>query len=102
MQFSNTTSKDGLIQRCELYTGIGDAGISGNATMLAQFTSLINSAYEKVVSMILESMDEWDWDDVNFSTTYPIATQSMVANQRDYAFPTSTLKIKRVDLSFGG
>lgn len=63
----------------------------------------INIWYQKVISMILESMDEQDFDDMR-KTDYPIKTTSMVAGQRDYSIPVSekVLKIKRVDLSYDG
>lgn len=61
----------------------------------------INIWYHKVVSMILESMDEADFDDAR-RTNYPIQTTPLIANQRDYTMPVSekVLKIKRVDLSW--
>jgi hypothetical protein len=107
--FSDTTNKAGLIQRCEILTGLGDTGISGNATLLKQFTGLINSAYQKVVTMILDAQDDWDWDDTGTTdgststrTDYPVGTIAMVASQRDYTFPASLkmLKVKRVDVTY--
>lgn len=111
MPFSETTNKTGLIQRCEFYTNVGDAGISGNSTLLKQFTALINQEYQKVVTSILNAQDDWDFDDVGttdgstFSySNYPVATTPLVASQRDYTFPVSLkiLKIKRVDISYDG
>lgn len=63
----------------------------------------INIWYQKVVSMILESQDESDFDDAR-RTNYPIQTTPMVANQRDYTMPVSekVLKIKRVDIAYNG
>lgn len=63
----------------------------------------INIWYQKVVSMILESVDESDFDDAR-RTNYPIQTTPMVASQRDYTMPVSekVLKIKRVDLAYDG
>lgn len=72
----------------------------------------INVWYEKIVSMILESQDETDFDDQrNTNTgfnpqaaTYPIVTTALVAGQRDYAMPVSegVMKIKRVDITYDG
>jgi hypothetical protein len=61
----------------------------------------INIWYQKVVSMILESQDEADFDDAR-NTDYPVVTTPMVAGQRDYAIPVSenVLKIKRVDVTY--
>lgn len=103
MVFSNTTDKNGIIQQCEGFFELGDAGISGDATFLKQVTAMINRAYHKTVSIILDSQDEWDWDDTNH-TDYPIATTALVASQQDYTFPASLkiLKIKRVEVALDG
>lgn len=63
----------------------------------------INIYYQKVVTMILESMDETDFDDAR-QTNYPIQTTPLIANQRDYTIPVGekVLKIKRVDISWNG
>lgn len=63
----------------------------------------INIWYQKVVTMILESQDDTDFDDQR-NTNYPIVTTSLVAGQRDYSMPVSesVLKIKRVDITYDG
>lgn len=63
----------------------------------------LNIAYQKVVSMILESADESDFDDAR-RTNYPIQTTPLIANQRDYTMPVSekVLKIKRIDITYDG
>lgn len=63
----------------------------------------INVWYQKIVSMILESQDESDFDDAR-NTTYPIKTTPLVSGQRDYSIPVSekVLKIKRIDISYDG
>lgn len=80
----------------------------------------INMWYEKIVSMILESQDDTNFDD-NRNTNYPVATRLLVAGQRDYAFNTAAwtlagregaaglanqtllpLKIKRLDITYDG
>lgn len=83
--FSNTTTKDGLIQICEDNCGFNDGDISGNATRLARFTGRINSALDKVFSMIFEVGGTWQFDDSNH-TDYPIITTNLVLGQRDYSF----------------
>lgn len=79
----------------------------------------INIWYQKIVSMILDSMDSNDFDDYR-STSYPIATR-LLAARRDYSFSQASwtilgreggsstssqallpLKIKRVDISYNG
>ncbi len=103
MQFSDTTNKLGLIQDCEQWCGFPDAGITGDTTTFAQFTRNINAWYHKIVTMILESQDEWDFDDTAHGD-YPVLTTPLVADQRDYSIPTTekVLKIKRVDICYDG
>lgn len=79
----------------------------------------INNYKDRVVTAILQSMDDWDFDDYSITTTYPVATRNIVANQQDYKFSTSSwaligpegassasnaairpLKIKRVEVSY--
>lgn len=61
----------------------------------------INECYRNVVTAILRSQDDWDFDDLN-NTTYPILTNNLVANQQDYPLPTGTLQLKRVELCVDG
>lgn len=101
--FSDTTNGLGLIQDAEGRLNFPETGISGNPALLRQFTRYINIWYQKVVTMIFASQDDWDWDDSN-QTDYPIATANLVANQQDYAIPVSlsALKIQRIDITFDG
>lgn len=54
----------------------------------------INSANDRVDSLIIKADNKWQWDDSN-QTDLPIATASLVANQKDYALTTGHLKITR-------
>lgn len=104
MEFSNTSTLNGLVQSCEFWTGKGNAQISGDATALAEFTRLININYNKVVTMILSSMDEWDFDDINHANTGFIKTYDITAGTQYIALPASDkiLKIKRAEITFDG
>lgn len=121
IQFSDTTNKSGLIQLCEMYTGLGDGGISGSATLLKQFTRLINNGVQKAIAAIVESQDDWQWDDANVTSTYPVAKRTLAVGQRDYKFTSALwsligveggsagsnaaitpLKIRRVDVTYDG
>lgn len=72
----------------------------------------INLWYQKVVSMIYESQDDYDFDDMRngaggsagSSPNYPIVTTALVTGQRDYSMPVSetVLKIKRIDVTYDG
>lgn len=76
-----------------------DIGSYADANMLID----INLSYQKTVSMIFESQDDTNFDDLR-NTTYPIKTVPLAAGQRDYSIPVSeqVLKIKRVDVSYDG
>ena len=104
MDFNNTTSLNGLVQSCEFWTGKGNAQISGDATALAEFTRLININYHKVVTMILASMDEWDYDDANLDNTGFIKTYNTTSGTQYVKLPMTdkVLKIKRAEISFDG
>ena len=65
---------------------MGDANISGNATLLKQFTVLINQAYNKVVGWIIEAQGKWQFDDSNY-TDFGEAVTTLVADQYDYTLP---------------
>ena len=90
MQFSNTTSKDGLIQDCEARLDMNDGDISGNSTLLKRFTSLINQHLHRVSTLIIRatSPQGWKWDDLNYSD-FAIGSQNLVEGQHDYALPTA-------------
>lgn len=102
LQFSNTTTKGGIIQICERRTGLGDTVISGDATLLKQFASEANIALDEITPLVLASDSKWQWDDTNH-TDLPIATTDVVAGQRSYSFTAdengnSILEIERVYL----
>lgn len=83
--YSNTTTKNGIIQVCERNCGFNDGEISGNTTRLAQFTGMINNAYDDALAIIFKVGGLWQYDDSNH-TDYPFITTNMVLGQRDYTF----------------
>ena len=83
--YSNTTSKNGILQRIERTCGFQDGDVTGNATRLAQFTGDVNVALDKVLSLIFSVGGTWQFDDSNH-TDYPIITTNLVSGQRDYLF----------------
>jgi len=89
MQYSNTTTKAGIVQFSEDLCKLGDGGITNDTTLFLKFTALLNQAYKKVAMALLRSDKYWKWDDSNY-TDFPIATIDLVASQRDYTLPAST------------
>lgn len=85
--FSDTTHKNGLVQLCEAWCGFNDGDISGNATLLAQFTGWMNLGLDDIWGIILPASGLWELDDSNY-TDYPFITTNLVSGQRDYSFTT--------------
>ncbi len=83
--FSNTTTKNGLIQKLERKLGFNDGDISGDAGRLAYFTGDLNSALDYIYGVIFKVGGTWQFDDSNH-TDYPIITTNLVSGQRDYSF----------------
>ncbi len=83
--YSNTTTKGGIIQLIERKLDLPDGTITGDATLFARFTSDVNIALDRALSLIFESAGTWQFDDSN-QTDYPIITTNLVSGQRDYSF----------------
>lgn len=62
----------------------------------ADMLYLINNAYDRVASLIINNDGRWQWDDSN-QTDLPIATTNLISGQTDYSMATSHLKITRVE-----
>jgi hypothetical protein len=75
-----------------------DSTSYSNANMLID----LNLWYQKVVSMILDSQDETDYDDPN-QTSYPIF-KALLTTNRDIVIPASLkmLKIRTVSICYDG
>lgn len=66
----------------------------------------LNIAYNRVTSLIIQSDGRWQWDDDNQSSSdqgsglggQTNGTTALVANQQDYSFPVTYLKLLRVEL----
>jgi hypothetical protein len=73
-----------------------------NANMLID----INVAYNRIASLIIQAEGRWQWDDDNQSASdqggglggQQNGTTALVANQQDYSFPVTYLKLLRVEL----
>jgi hypothetical protein len=102
--FNDTSSnKAGLIQECEAAV-FGDNSygrISGDSSLMATFTRYINEALNRVATLIMTADGRWQFDDTN-NTDFPIGTTNLGttlgAEQQDYAFDISFLRITRVEV----
>jgi len=97
LTFSDTSTKLGMIQACERYTGLGDTAISGSATLLKEFTAHINQQNRKVWFMLFQAFGGWQYDDSN-QTDLPYATTTLVASQTGFAIPANAVTIKGVEI----
>lgn len=59
MQFSDTTNKNGVIQRVEFTLELPDGAISGDSTLLKYVTALANDTYQEIGSAIWLASRNW-------------------------------------------
>lgn len=94
-QFSDTTNKNGLVQLFEFWTRLPDGTVTG--TLLKQVTARINSAFEKIMPILLSYSDNIRWDDTNH-TDRPIGTINLVSGQSDYTVTTDANSLDILNL----
>lgn len=87
LQFSDTTTKKGILQKIERLCKLGDGGITSNTLRLKEFTAEVNLALDKALAIIFRAGGKWQFDDSNH-TDYPFITTGLIASQRDYTFTT--------------
>lgn len=87
LQFNNSSSGSGIIQTIERTLGFNPGDVSGDPSLLSQFTADVNLAVDRAVHVILQSGGTWHFDDVNH-TDYPLMTTDLASGQRDYPFTT--------------
>jgi hypothetical protein len=100
MQFNDTTNKNGIIQDCERNCGMPAASISGNATLLGDFTAHCNTELRLAWHLIFRSTGVWKYDDGN-QTNLPFAVQDLSSSTRDYALPSDSLTIDKIKIHLG-
>lgn len=96
MIYSDTTNDTGLVQDIDFI-----CGTNSTSYPLKDKARNMNRWYQRVLDWILESQDEWDFDDAN-NTDFPIATTDLKADQQDYSLPLADglLKIKRLEITY--
>lgn len=87
MVYSDTTNKNGILQRCEFWTNLGDGAITGDTTLIKTFTASVDEAFDDLMPLLLSYTDKGKWDDNN-NTDYPIATFQLTSGQNDYSVKT--------------
>lgn len=101
MVFSDTSTKQGLIQDCEMLVFGAYGRISDNASLLYNFTNLINRQYDKAVSIIIEADGRWQYDDNTYSTTM-VNTATITSGQYRYTLDPEHLKLLGVRVKPNG
>lgn len=102
MVFSDTTNKNGIIQRYERHTLMGDGVVSGDNLTLRQATADINDTVFELESDILLTQDGFDFDPLN-NSDIPVGTVTLEANRRFYGFDNiNFLALKRMDVAWDG
>lgn len=97
---SKQNPQDSLYHDAKAMLGIITTASETVTLPLAEFFRSANEWNRQVGTWIMQVQGSWKWDDNNY-TTFPTATTDLVANQRDYALPTTALKIERVEVLDG-
>ena len=82
-------------ERITFLTGLGT-----DIYLPAERLLSINKYYDQLHSIILESQDEWDFDDSN-STDLPIANTDLLANIGIYHLPETLYRLNKVEINYG-
>lgn len=83
MQFSDTSTKQGIIEDITFWTGMDTTQYA-----TADRTRNVNRHYLDVVRAILECDAAWEFDDTD-KTDLPTLTTTLVSGQKDYELPKS-------------
>ncbi len=93
LQFSDTTTKQGLVQFYEKEIGADYGDVSGDTEALYEFTARSNVALQDFLRMAIDSSGTMQFDDTSTYETdgvtergYPILTANLISSQRDYKF----------------
>jgi len=97
MVYSDTTTKQGLVQDCEMIVFGAYGDISGNADRLFDFTARMNRATDKITGLILSVDNKWQFDDTTY-TDFPIGSTALVIGQSDYTLDVTHLIIEAVTI----
>ena len=89
MQYSDTTTKLGIIQEEERLCLLGDGGISSNTVLLKQFAGYNNRVLGLVASRLRRVSKNNQWDDYNY-TDYPDSPITMVVSTNNNTIPVAS------------
>jgi len=92
MEFSNSVNKAGLVEDIDFLCQTTTASYP-----LSDKVRNINNAYMNVNRLIWEVAEGWQYDDSN-KTDLPIATTTLVHNQKNYTIPSTAQRVQRVEI----
>lgn len=95
--FSDTTVKNGLMQQCEFWTGLGDTGITGNATLKLIMTTRLNDAFDKLMPRLLRYLRFIGFDDPN-QTGIPTKLTNIVSGTSSYTIAADTNSFEALEI----
>lgn len=95
--FSDTTVKNGHMQQMEFWTGLGDAAITGNATLKLVMTTRLNDAFDKLMPRLLQYLKYVGYDDPN-QTGIPTKLVNIVSGTGTYTISTDTNSFEILNL----
>lgn len=91
MQFSNTTSLDGIVQGIDFEVQTND-----NTYGVKDKTRNVNRGLDRFIYLATSADNKWQFDDTNH-TNAPVATADIVADQKDYTFSDEFLIVTRLE-----
>lgn len=95
MVYNDITTKDGVIQDCEMNVFGNYGDITSSADRLYDFTARINRAYDKISAIAMGVDKGWRFDDANY-TDFPVGSTALVSGQADYTMSVEYLDILKV------
>ena len=90
MDFSNSTTEDGVIQEINRICGATD-----NTYSLKAKTARVNGALDRFMYLALSNDGQWLFDDLN-QTDLPVGVANLVSGQYDYEFADEVLVVQKV------
>lgn len=85
LQFNNTVTYHGIVQRYEEELGFDFGDISGSEEKLKALTARVNTYLARFQFLAIRSSGRWQYDDTNH-TDLPVVRTNLVSGQRIYPF----------------
>jgi len=76
---------ESIVQKYEKEIGASRGTISGNTTLLKEYTANANEALDEYTAIALRASGTWQYDDTNH-TDYPFIEANLISGQRSYTF----------------